>query len=235
MSTHEGPALHATPEEPARDAFARALRGAGPIGIAGILATIVLPAFLGPLRAVGPLLWAWRSRTPLAAFGLGRPRSWVATIALGVLLGGALKLLMKAVVMPLLGAPATNARFSVLEGNTALVVWMLFVVVFGAGLGEELTFRGFLFERLRHFFGSSGRAMAGLVLGTSLLFGLIHLPEQGLHGAEQATITGFLMGTIYARTGNLWLPIVTHAAFNVVAVFIIYWGLESRIAHAFFR
>ena len=231
--THEG--LHAPPEEPTRDAFARALRGAGPAGIAGILATIVLPAFIGPFRAIGPLIWAWRTRTPFAAFGLTRPRSWAATIALGVLLGAALKLLMKAVVMPLLGAPAMNARYSDLEGNTALVVYMLFVVTFGAGLGEELTFRGFLFERLRHFFGSSGRALAGIVLGTSLLFGVVHLPEQGVHGAAQATITGLVMGTIYARTGNLWLPVVAHAAFNVVAVFIIYWGLESRIAHAFFR
>lgn len=229
------PGAPVTPEAPERDAFALALRGFGPVGITAILATIVLPAILGPLRPIGPLLWARRSRTPLSALGLARPASWPAVIVLGIAGGIALKLLMKAVVMPLLGAPALNARFGFLEGDPVLLAWMLLVVVFGAGLGEELTFRGFLFERLGQLFGSSARARIGIVAGTSLFFGLVHLPEQGIPGAEQATLTGLLMGTIYARTGNLWLPVVLHAAFDVTAVFIIYWGLESRVAHFFFR
>jgi uncharacterized protein len=235
MSTSGTPAASAAPPDPAPDAFARALRGFGPVGITAILATIVLPSILGPLRAVGPLLWAWRSRTPLHALGLARPASWAATITLGIAGGAALKLLMKAVVMPLLGAPAMNARYGFLEGDPAMLAWMLLVVILGAGLGEELTFRGFLFERLGQLLGDTTGARIAIVAGTSLLFGLVHVPEQGIHGAGQATLTGLLMGTIYARTRNLWLPVVLHAAFNVTAVFIIYWGLESRIAHFLFR
>ena len=111
---------------------------------------------------------------------------------------------------------------------------MLVAVTLGAGFGEELTFRGYLFERLRSWLGDSGRARAIIVVATALFFGLAHLPEQGLAGAQQATISGLVMGTIFATTRNLWLPIVLHAAFDVVAVFIIYWGLESRVAHFFF-
>ena len=235
MRTSDAPEAPVAPPDPPADAFARELRGFGPVGIAAILATIVLPSILGPLRAVGPLLWAWRSRTPLSALGLARPSSWAATILVGLLGGAALKLLMKAVVMPLLGAPAMNARYGFLEGDPAMLAWMLVLVVLGAGLGEELTFRGFLFERLGQLLGPSPGARVGIVVGTSLLFGLVHIPEQGIHGAAQATITGLAMGTIYARTGNLWLPVVLHAAFDVTAVFIIYWGLESRVAHFFFR
>jgi membrane protease YdiL (CAAX protease family) len=73
------------------------------------------------------------------------------------------------------------------------------------------------------------------VLLTAALFGAIHIPEQGLAGAEQAAIGGLVFGTIFALTRRLWLLIFAHAAFNVVAVYIIYWNLESTIAHLVFK
>jgi membrane protease YdiL (CAAX protease family) len=234
MSTTGTPEAPAAPTDPAPDGFARALRGFGPLGILSIV-LVLLSGMLGPLRAAVPLLWAWRSRTPWSELGLARPRSWAWTIALGIAGGFAFKLAMKSIVMPLLGAPAENPAYQFLRGNTAALPPAMLAVTLGAGFGEELVFRGFLFERLRQPFGDRTRARVLIVLFTSLLFGVAHLPEQGLAGAEQATISGLVMGTIYIRTRNLWLPIVLHAAFDVIAVFIIYGGLESRIAHFFFR
>ena len=46
------------------------------------------------------LAWAWRSRTPWREIGYVRPRSWIGSLAAGLVLGGAFKLLMKAAVMP---------------------------------------------------------------------------------------------------------------------------------------
>ena len=204
----------------------------------GVLAALVVlfgASFLGPLRGAVPLLWAWRSRTSWRDLGLSRPASWPRIIVLGIVLGFALKLLMKSVVMPLLGAPAVNAAFQHLQGATSALPAILISVTVGAGFGEELIFRGFLFERLRRRFGDSHGVTVAIVAGTSLVFGAIHLPEQGLAGAQQATLTGLAMGSIYARTRQLWLPIVVHAAFNVTAVFMIYFGQESRVAHWFFR
>jgi membrane protease YdiL (CAAX protease family) len=73
-----------------------------------------------------------------------------------------------------------------------------------------------------------------IVLLTSVLFAFAHYPGQGLAGAEQALITGIVIGTIFVLTGSLWLPIVVHAAFDVAAVLIIYWNFESRLAHLLF-
>lgn len=231
--------MHAAPPpaatEPERDRFARALRGFGPVGIAALILIVPFSGLLGPARAAIPLLWAWRSRTPLAELGLVRPRSWPRTIALGIVAGVVFKLVMKSVVMPLLGAPPVNAAYHVLEGNTAMLPGMILAVILGAGFGEELTYRGFLFERLRRLLGDSRRTMTIAVLVTSLLFALVHLPEQGLPGAEQALLMGLVMATLYARSHQLWFPIIAHATFDVAAVFIIYWGLEARIAHLFFR
>lgn len=224
-----------TPASVRGDGFASALRGFGPVGTLATLVVLLGFPILQPLGAVLPLLWAWRSRTPLAELGLSRPRSWAATLALGILCGVAFKLVMKSVVMPLLGAPAVNAAYRHLEGNAAALPAMLFLVVVGAGFGEELLYRGFLFQRLGRLLGRLPAAKAVIVGLTSLYFGLIHLPEQGAPGAEQAAIMAITVGTIYARTGRLWFPIVLHAAFNVTAVLLIYLGLEARVAEIFIR
>jgi membrane protease YdiL (CAAX protease family) len=74
-----------------------------------------------------------------------------------------------------------------------------------------------------------------MVLGTGLFFGLAHILGQGFYGALQATLIGWLFGTIYFLNGQrLWFLMITHAAFDVAAVWIIYFGLEERIAHSVF-
>ena len=64
---------------------------------------------------------------------------------------------------------------------------------------------------------------------------MAHYQMQGLAGAEQATITGLVFGTIVALTGSIWMPMVAHAAFDLTALGIIYWNLESDVAHLVFR
>jgi len=94
------------------------------------------------------LLWTWRTRTPWRDLGFQKPRHWILTIAGGIVAGVALKVLMKAVVLPLFGAPPQNAAYQYLNGNTAALPGMLLTVISRAGVGEEIIWRGFLFERL---------------------------------------------------------------------------------------
>jgi membrane protease YdiL (CAAX protease family) len=68
-----------------------------------------------------------------------------------------------------------------------------------------------------------------------LWFGAEHYSVQGLPGAEQATIVGLVFGTIIAVTGRIWMVMVAHAAFDVTAVAMIYWNLESKVAHLVFK
>ncbi|HYL22680.1 MAG TPA: CPBP family intramembrane glutamic endopeptidase, partial [Gemmatimonadales bacterium] len=102
------------------------------------------------------------------------------------------------------------------------------------GFGEETVFRGFFFERLGKLLGPRPVALAATVLLTSGLFALAHYRDQGLPGVEQAVVTGLVFGTAFAVTGQLWLPMVAHATFDVTAVALIYWNWESAVAHVLF-
>ena len=220
---------------PSDDPIADGLRGFGPVGILAILIIFAGNAVVAPLSAILVLVWARWSRTPWREIGYVRPRSWIRSLAVGVAFGIALKLVMKAIVMPLLGADPINYAYHYLVGNRAALPGMLFAVTVGAGFGEETLFRGYMFERLRKLFGHGAGAMAAIVLLTATFFGLLHYPDQGLPGAQQATIVGLVFGTIFAITNRLWMLMWAHAAFDVTALAIIYWNLESDVAHLLFQ
>lgn len=212
------------------DRVAAELREFGPAGLLAILVIALGNAVFVPLTGLLVLAWAWRSGTPWRDVGLARPRSWAATILIGIGFGVAFKLAMKALVMPLLGAPPVNQAYHYLAGNAAALPGALYLILIGAGFGEEIFFRGFLFERLGRLLGARWPAKAATVLVTSLWFGLDHLQVQGLAGMEQALIVGLVFGTIYAVTGRLWLLIAAHAAFDLAALAIIYWDVEAQVA-----
>ena len=217
------------------DRLAESLRGFGPAGILAFIAILFGNLLFLPLSALIVLLWAHLARIPLSALGFRRPRSWTATLLIGLGLGVALKLLMKSVVMPLLGADPINRHYHFLTHNPAALPWALYAMVVGAGFGEETVYRGYLFERMGRLWGTGRGGKTATVLVSSLLFGLVHLSEQGISGAEQAFIVGLVVGTFVAVTGEIVLPMVLHAAFDLTALAIIYCGLENRVAHWFFR
>jgi membrane protease YdiL (CAAX protease family) len=229
------PPAKAPAERVADDPVAAELRGFGPLGILAILAILTGNALFRPLSALLVLAWAWRSRTPWREIGFARPRSWARTVVVGIALGVALKLVMKAVVMPLLGADPINQAFHYLVGNTAALPAILYAAIVGAGFGEETVFRGYAFERLGKLLGRGRWAKTLIVLVTSAWFGLEHYSLQGVAGVQQATIFGLVFGTIFAATGRLWMLMIAHAAFNITAVAIIYWNLETAVAHLLFE
>lgn len=88
---------------------------------------------------------------------------------------------------------------------------------------EELLFRGAIQGRLRDRFGP-----VPAILGSSLLFGSLHLANytgsfrRVFAGALLIVVVGTVFGTVYEYTGNLAVPIVTHATYNVVLLVIAY-------------
>lgn len=217
------------------DRFAKDLRGFGPLGILAVLLIFAANLIVVPLSAVLVLLWAKLSRTPWREIGYVRPRSWARTVAGGIVFGIGFKLLMKAIVMPLLGADPINQAYHYLVGNRAALPAALYAVIVGAGFGEETFFRGYLFERLGKLSGQSVGAKIVTVLLTSVFFGSLHYLDQGLPGVEQATIFGLVVGTIFAVTGRIFMLMIAHAAFDLTAIAIIYWNLETVVAHFIFK
>jgi membrane protease YdiL (CAAX protease family) len=158
----------------------------------------------------------------------------VRTTILGIVTGCALKLVLKAVVIPLLNADPINQTYHYLAGNSAAAVVMaLYVLV--ASFNEETVFRGFVFERLGTLFGRNLPATIATVLVSSAWFAGVHYVEQGVAGVEQAAFTGLTFGTIFAITRQIWIPMIAHAAYDLTAIAIIYWNIESRIAHLVFK
>ena len=172
------------------DKFAARLRGFGPLGILAILIILVGNFVMAPLSAILALVWAKISNTPWREIGYVRPNSWTKTAVIGIIFGVVLKFLMKALVMPLFGAPPVNQAYHFVTGNSAVIPATLFTMIVTAGFGEETFYRGWMFERLGRLFGRSGPAKIATVLITSVLFASMHYPDQKLPGVEQALITG---------------------------------------------
>ena len=221
-----------TTECTAGDPLAARLRGFGLMGLVAIAHIIAANVLIAPLGSVLVLAWARLSRTPWRELGFAPARSWVRVSLIGIAVGVTFKLLLKMVVMPLLGAPTLNQAYHYLVGNALVLPGMLLAVTVAGGFGEETVFRGFLFERLRRVLGPRLPATAITLFLTTALFAVLHYPEQGLAGAEQATMTGLVFGGLYLATKQLWVPMIAHASFDITAVLIIYFDLETSFAHA---
>jgi membrane protease YdiL (CAAX protease family) len=214
--------------------LAAALRGFGAPGIAAIVLialignVIVGPMIVIPAGALLVLLWARLSRTPLSEIGYVRPRS--ATLVIAAAFGIALKFAMKSLVMPALGADPINRTYHFLAGNRALLPTAILAMCI-VGFSEETVFRGFAFERLGKLLPSK----IAIVLLTSLWFGVAHYSGQGVAGVQQGAIVGLALGTIYAASGEIWTVMLAHATFDLTALAMIYWNVESAIAHLVFK
>jgi len=217
-----------------QDRFAAELRGFGALGMLAVL-VIAAGQILPPLSAVLVLVWTWLSRTPWREIGYVRPKSWTGSLIVGVAFGILFKFLMKAIVMPLFGANPINQAYHYLAGNRAAIAAAVLTMIVVAGFGEETVFRGYLFERLGKLFGRGLAAQIVTVLVTAAVFASLHYFGQGLAGAQQAAITGLVFGTVFAVTGRIWMLMCAHAAFDLTAVAIIYWNIESKVAHLIFR
>lgn len=214
--------------------LASRLRGFGPLGVLALVCIFYATWYSPQLAFLMVLVWTRLSRTPWREIGYVRPKNWVRDAAIGVILGCALKLALKAVVMPLLGADPVNRAYHWVVGNRAAVPSIVLTTLL-AGVGEETLFRGYLFERLGKLLGGSIGAKALIVLLTSVWFGMNHYVLMGLSGAENAAIAGLVFGVIYAVTRQLWMLIVAHLAADSLAFAIIYFDLESKVAHWVFK
>jgi uncharacterized protein len=174
------------------------------------------------------LLLLWLAREPWSLVGLSVPPRLTLAIAMGVVLGLAMELLAMHVTTPLighlLGTSPDYSDLAFVRGSLKYLGIMLALNWIFAAFGEELCFRGFLMHRLSRLFGGTTTAwVVGLVL-SSMLFGALH-SEQGLAGALQEGLSGFLLGVIFllARR-NLVVPMVAHGVSNTLAFVLIYLG-----------
>jgi membrane protease YdiL (CAAX protease family) len=87
-----------------------------------------------------------------------------------------------------------------------------FAVIIAAPFFEEILFRGFLFEGLRH----SSLGFVGAAIVTSALWASIHL-QYALYEIVIIFLVGLLLAYAKAKTGSLYIPIAMHSLMNLTA------------------
>jgi membrane protease YdiL (CAAX protease family) len=156
---------------------------------------------------------------PWRSIGVAKPASWSITRDLLITFGVAI--LISVVLFRL-----TGDRFlrRLLRMAGALIpqerlerLWFSAVSV-GAGVSEELLFRGFLFWYLGFFFPQL--SLVQLVVISSLLFGICHV-YQGAIGIVATGVLGAVLMWMYVSTESLVLPIAIHALIDlrILAIF----------------
>lgn len=140
-----------------------------------------------------------RQPTELATPGMARE------LGAGLLLGGGLV----ALTFALLGALGVY-RFSGVNPFSVMMLVPLAELAL-VGLAEEAMFRGVIFGVAERSLGSK----AAIVI-SSLVFGLSHLPNEGVSLLAVGVITayGVLQAALYMKTRRLWVCIGSHVAWN---------------------
>lgn len=170
---------------------------------------------VGPFLAALRKVKLWLDDTKVLALGFRAKWIWV-----GLLVGiGAQAILLT------FGALIQSAYpDSGLEGNAGEILEtfsglniaaILFMVVLGAPIVEEILYRGLVFTAISNKFG----VLAGGVV-SSLIFGFSHVSSFSINGIFTGLATAVLGGVlVYARVKGkgLFLPIMIHFTFNGIS------------------
>jgi len=92
--------------------------------------------------------------------------------------------------------------------------WQAIMLFLGVAVGEEIIFRGVIFRMIDERWNTT----VALIV-SALLFGLIHLPNEGATWWSSLAIAieaGLMLAAAYKWSGTLWVPIGIHWSWNYV-------------------
>ena len=131
----------------------------------------------------------------------------------GIAFNFAISYLMNLIPFPEAWIESYQASSSEVLGGTGIALWISVVIM--APLVEELTFRGFMYTRLKQ-----GMPKWIAVILTSLVFGLVH---GTIIWAMYTFVFSLALIAIYERTKSTWACIIFHMAFNLVGAVMSTW------------
>lgn len=181
-------------------------------GFDGLNAFVMGASMLVALWPIGRYV----DRRHLADFGLKINRDWWIDFGFGLVLGSALPTAIFLVGWTAGWFSVTGTFVAESAFLTSLVIIVLFFVA--VSIGEELLLRGWLLTNLAEGFRLWGQRIAvGLaILGSSLVFGLVHLgnPDVSLVAVAMTILAGVWFGLAYVLTGRLGIPLGGHITWN---------------------
>lgn len=153
-------------------------------------------------------------KLPLSDFHIGWPAPRPRWIAVAVLL----PVLVSAYYLVFVPGVLTRGDVGA-EETVAQVFVAVFVLGIGAGVVEEMIFRGLIMGFVNRAFGRTAAVVA-----PSVLFALIHLPGSGAGVGDAVlvvlagTAVGIMFSLITLESGSIWSASVVHALWNVVMI-----------------
>lgn len=131
----------------------------------------------------------------------------------GIAFNFAISYLMNLIPFPQTWIDSYEASSTELLGNVSIALWISVVIM--APLVEELTFRGFMYTRLKQ-----GMPKWIAVILTSLVFGIVH---GTLIWAIYTFVFSLALIYILERTKSIWACILFHMSFNLVGAVMSTW------------
>lgn len=119
------------------------------------------------------------------------------------------------VLVPIILYQGENLQFHFLEKLTQdnfLPNFLIAVTI--VPISEELMFKSYALEYL----DEKNKNMMWIVIITSIIFGLFHLP--GIYNVVYSTIFSILLCMVYLRERNIIYPIILHSFYNLLVLII---------------
>lgn len=189
--------------------------------IATAILTVVVVAGRHPghtWRLLGPRSPRWQHVARGIGYGL------LAYLAVPVVLGWMLRY---AVTLGGGEMPVVQQSFRAFAADPVAAPVFFVAVVLAAPIGEELLYRGMLFQAVRSRVGVwPGIGVSGLT------FGAVHLTPAASVGANLLVLVtvsalGMILAWIFQRTGSLVVVITAHCLFNAISAVLLITGIGS--------
>lgn len=128
------------------------------------------------------------------------------------------------ILMPILnrltGTHIDYSNFEGLSGNISKLITFLVLSWTFAAIGEEIIYRGYIFQLLVKVFQKSNYLP---ILLSSLIFALAHI-EQGIIGVLVSGFDGLIFCLLKRKfNNNLWVSILAHGLYNTIGVVVFYF------------
>ena len=210
--------------------------------IAQMQASMMDPSFVNEVRVIQTLLAAFiffipafitaflLNKRPFNYLGLQRKNS-LPTIGIGMALMAATIVLSGALASLTEMLPVSESmrvyfkgledtymkQVLVLSQMTGIPDLLISILVMGLApaIFEEVFFRGGLQQMMTR---ATGKVWFSIIF-TSLLFSAIHF---SFYGFLSRAAMGIVLGLLFARSGNLWIPILAHFLNNTIGVIQVY-------------
>jgi membrane protease YdiL (CAAX protease family) len=184
-----------------------------PIGHLALLGVV-----MAALRSHGWSLRDYLALKPMRGRDVGRGMLWgfLGYILLSIIMVAA------ALILHGMGHPMTPPAAGHLQQNkliTLVAIWSTIAVA--APITEEFLFRGLLYRGL----SESRLGVAGTLVITSVVFGLLHYPGFGWPRVIGTGLVGLLFGWLRWRNDNIGVSIVAHATLNFIAASLLTVGI----------